>query len=133
MIPFRRPFSRYVKHISDTKTSDNRPVSGLIRVQVCNIVKTYGSMINVDVHPHIFQHSLTIHLVRSGLDLRWVQQLLGCSNLNTTQVYLQLRTKIYKKFITKSNFDCFQVIFVGRLYHMELPLWEDPEDHHNYL
>ena len=45
-------------------------------------------MINVDVHPHTFRHSLAIHLVKSGLDLRCVQQLLGHSNLNTTQAYL---------------------------------------------
>ncbi|MGB8310768.1 MAG: tyrosine-type recombinase/integrase [Halobacteriota archaeon] len=52
------------------------------------IVKKYGRMIGVDIHPYTFRHSFAIHLVRSGLDLRRVQQLLGHSNLNTTQVYL---------------------------------------------
>jgi hypothetical protein len=43
-------------------------------------------MIGVDVHPHTFRHSFAINLVRTGLNLRRVQQLLGHSNLNTAQV-----------------------------------------------
>jgi integrase/recombinase XerD len=55
----------------------------LSSVQVWNIVKKDGRMINVDIHSHTFRHSFVIHLVRSGLDLRRVQQLMVHSNLNT--------------------------------------------------
>jgi len=46
-------------------------------------------MINVDIRPRTFRHSFAIHLVRSGLDLQRVQQLLGAFELEYPQANLQ--------------------------------------------
>ncbi len=81
-----------------------QPIFTLSNVQVWNIVKKYGRMINVDIHPHTFRHSFAIHLVRPGLDLRRVQQLLGHSNLNTTQVYLQFKDEDLREGYNKVEF-----------------------------
>jgi len=45
-----------------------------------------------------------IHLVRPGLDLRRVQQLLGHSNLNITQVYLQFNDQDLRDVYNKVKF-----------------------------
>ncbi|MGB8311690.1 MAG: tyrosine-type recombinase/integrase [Halobacteriota archaeon] len=92
------------EYISTHNIPEFQPVFALSSVQVWNIVKKYGRMINVDVHPHTFRHSFAIHLVRSGLDLRRVQQLLGHSNLNTTQVYLQFKDEDLREGYNKVEF-----------------------------
>ena len=53
------------------------------------LVKRYGAMIGEDIHPHTLRHSYAINCLRHGMDIRRLQLLLGHSNLNTTQVYLQ--------------------------------------------
>ena len=61
-------------------------------------------MAGLNIHPHVLRHSFAIHLVRSGVDIRRLQLLLGHANLNTTQVYLQFKDEDLKEVYNKVNF-----------------------------
>jgi site-specific recombinase XerD len=83
---------------------EDRPVFPITRAQVFNLVKKYGSMIGVNIHPHTLRHSFAIFLVRSGMDLRRLQLLLGHSSLSITQIYLQFKDDDLKEAYEKVPF-----------------------------
>ncbi|MGB8312181.1 MAG: tyrosine-type recombinase/integrase [Halobacteriota archaeon] len=92
------------EYISQQNIQDNQPIFGIKRWQLHAIIKKYGKMVGLNIHPHTFRHSFAIHFVRSGADVRRVQLLLGHANLNTTQVYLQFKDEDLKEVYNKVSF-----------------------------
>ena len=117
MIPFgntaREAVERYIMESRDAmlqgNASDNIYVNctgdEMSRQGFWKIIKFYAGKagISADITPHTLRHSFAAHLVENGADLKSVQEMLGHSDISTTQMYAHLNNNRLRNVYAKSH------------------------------
>lgn len=78
----------------------------LTRQRLGQMLKDLAIKAGIDpekVSPHVLRHSFASHLLSNGMDLRMLQELLGHSDISTTQVYTHISNKKLKSLVEEKH------------------------------
>ncbi len=83
----------------------NNRGSKITRMSIWNILQKYAKIaeINKNVSPHVLRHSFATHLIEGGADLRVVQELLGHTDISTTQIYTHADKSYLKEVFNETH------------------------------
>lgn len=67
------------------------------------MIKKYARLSGAAVHitPHMFRHSVATYLLEEGVDIMYIQKILGHSSLKTTQIYLHIASNVQMEILKR--------------------------------
>ncbi|RLA80212.1 MAG: integrase [Epsilonproteobacteria bacterium] len=83
----------------------NRIGNKLSEQSVRLMIQKYQKQVGIDKHltPHMFRHSFATLLLEEGVDIRYIQHMLGHSSISTTQIYTQVNMKQQRKILNTKH------------------------------
>lgn len=117
VIPFgneaKKALNRYLGGVREAMLADpsseflfaNCSGQPMSRQGFWKLIKYYAKKAGItsDITPHTLRHSFAAHLVENGADLRSVQEMLGHSDISTTQIYAHMNHSHIKEVYAKAH------------------------------
>ncbi len=90
---------KLVKYVEEKNIKNKDRIFPFTRFQAWRVVKKAGERIGFQsfgtkgkgLHPHHFRHSLSIHLIKNGMPIEKLKEILGHSSVSSTGFYLQFK------------------------------------------
>ena len=92
-----RDYTLLKYNLSSKKLLINERGKEVTRQEVYTFIHNRGKELHKTISPHTLRHSFATHLLENGADLRVVQELLGHSDVATTQLYTHISKKRLKE------------------------------------
>lgn len=89
----------FLKDSDSTLLFLNQQATQMSRQGFWQVIKKYARRANIDkkLSPHTFRHSFAAHLIENGADVKSVQEMLGHTDIATTQIYTQISNNLARE------------------------------------